>query len=368
MKSKKQKQKLENTWSYKNFLFFTILPILVQIRRKFLPIMYKLIFFVLFVQIFSYSKSLGGEPYYLISISSQDTKSDFKNLQNLSYDVVEKSNSKITLVVSKEDLSNFKEYTILDEAKTRPPAGYKTLPEVEKSLIETSKKYPVITKLVDLSQKYLNGRRTVQNNTIWGLKISKNASQDLDKPYVLILATHHARETINAELVLTIIKDMTENYGKDPNWTKFVNDFNYLVIPVVNPDGYDYVFNRNTMWRKNLFKGYGIDLNRNYEMGWNSRCGGSTMTSSQTYRGEKPFSEIETQTIHAITMKHPFAKVLDFHSFGRIVFAGYSFCTPGPKSMNDYILREGAKLARAANYSPPPIEDTDGMHVSFLIF
>jgi len=177
-----------------------------------------------------------------------------------------------------------------------------------------------------------------------------------------MLATHHSREVVNAELTLTNIKHLTENYEKDPLWTKFVNDYQIFVIPVVNPDGYDYVFNGRNMWRKNRRDGHGVDLNRNYNMGWSSRCGGSTITSSETYRGKSAFSEVETETVYNLSKKYLFAKVIDYHSYGRIIFAGYSYCTSGPKEVNDYILRQGAVLASKANYQRPPIEDTDGMH------
>jgi hypothetical protein len=327
--------------------------------KSFVP----LVLLLLVASSISLIRSPGGEPHALISIPHSSPAMHSKVLKQLQYDVVGSDEKSLQIVVSKEELTQFKEYTVL-QTSDQGPRGYKNLQQVEATLRNIAAAHPKITKLVSLSADFLGGTRTVRNNTIWALKVSSNPHVELDLPNVLVLATHHARETINAELVLTIIQDMTDNYHKDPLWTKFVDKYQYWIIPVVNPDGYDIVFKSNSMWRKNAPErgGSGVDLNRNYDLGYSSRCGGSTAPSSQTYRGTSEKSEVETKTIVALTKKFAFAKVLDFHSYGRIIFAGYSYCTPGPKSINDYILRMGATLARKASYTPPPIEDTDGMH------
>lgn len=33
---------------------------------------------------------------------------------------------------------------------------------------------------------------------------------------------------------------MTNQYGKDPTITQYLNNLNIVIIPVVNPDGYEY--------------------------------------------------------------------------------------------------------------------------------
>jgi carboxypeptidase T len=71
------------------------------------------------------------------------------------------------------------------------------------------------------------------------------------------------------------------------------------------------------MWRKNRRNNHGVDLNRNYDFGWNSRCSGSTTTSSETYKGTAPFSEYETQAVLQLTKKYLFSKVIDYHSRGK---------------------------------------------------
>ena len=78
-------------------------------------------------------------------------------------------------------------------------------------------------------------------------------------------------------------------------------------MPVANPDGYDYTFDDDRLWRKNLRDndgdgqvaiGDGVDLNRNFPTRWGYDDEGSSPDpSSDTYRGPAPASEPETQAL-----------------------------------------------------------------------
>ena len=78
-------------------------------------------------------------------------------------------------------------------------------------------------------------------------------------------------------------------------------------VPVMNPDGYQYTFDTERLWRKNLRDndgdgqttiGDGVDPNRNYPEHFKyDEEGSSKISSSQTYRGPGPASEPETQAI-----------------------------------------------------------------------
>lgn len=83
---------------------------------------------------------------------------------------------------------------------------------------------------------------------------------------MLIVAAHHCREIVTPEMALGAIRMLL-----DPAHREEVAAFQTWVIPVVNVDGYNYVFETEPMWRKNrrvLPSGdVGVDLNRNYLMG-----------------------------------------------------------------------------------------------------
>ena len=80
-------------------------------------------------------------------------------------------------------------------------------------------------------------------------------------------------------------------YGE---FAAYRNDFTFVVQPIINPDGYEYTWTNDRMWRKNRAeipdsRCKGVDLNRNYDANWGGA--GSTPTKcSETYRGESAFS------------------------------------------------------------------------------
>lgn len=73
----------------------------------------------------------------------------------------------------------------------------------------------------------------------------------------------------------------------------------YYILPVVNPDGYEYSFVTDRLWRKNRRKGVicaGTDLNRNFGYHWGKK-GTSKNMCAETYPGKNAFSEPETEAI-----------------------------------------------------------------------
>lgn len=179
---------------------------------------------------------------------------------------------------------------------------------------------------------------------------------------VLIVATHHSREIINAELVMRVVEDLLENFERDPQKTKFIKDHQLYFLPVLNVDGYRHVFEVDVDWRKNLFGGYGVDINRNYPLGFYSQCGGSQNQSDWEYKGSHPLSEVESFTLTEFSLDRKFTKVLDAHSRGRVVYCGYSRCLDRDLKIHEYIKDRGTDLARYANYAAPRDALAAGKH------
>ncbi len=100
-------------------------------------------------------------------------------------------------------------------------------------------------------------------------------------------------------------------------------------------------------------------MNRNYDLGW-GKCGGSTQKDSETYKGPSELSEVESQTIVALSKDYSFAKVLDFHSYGRQVLTAYT-CTKMPRTASDYITKRGMELMGFAKYDHR-VPTNDGEH------
>jgi hypothetical protein len=102
------------------------------------------------------------------------------------------------------------------------------------------------------------------------------------------------------------------------------------VIPVENPDGYQYTFTTSRLWRKNRRPNadgsFGVDPNRNYPAFWGADdVGSSPVPGTEIYRGTAPASEPETQAIMAFHAAHPPVLAISYHSYTDLVLYPYGF-------------------------------------------
>jgi hypothetical protein len=145
-----------------------------------------------------------------------------------------------------------------------------------------------------------------------------------DRPNVLFLATHHAREWISTALALKLIRWLADSAALT------IATHDVWVIPVENPDGYQYTFTSDRYWRKNRRLNpngsYGVDPNRNYPAFWGlDEWGSSGNQLAETYRGTAPGSEPETQAVIAFHAAHPPVLSLSYHSYSGLVLHPWGF-------------------------------------------
>ncbi len=229
------------------------------------------------------------------------------------------------------------------------PPGYLDLTQIVDEMYDYESSYPSICKVYDLTDTY-GMPPTYEDRHIYAIKISDNVAEDEDEPNFLMVCCHHAREIVTPVIALYSIDQFITNYGSDPDITALVDKYEIWISPVWNPDGYEYVYYVDNMWRKNrqpYSPGVGVDLNRNYPFGWDSSCSGSTDPTSETYKGPSPASEVETQTMIKFSNDRHFTKVLDYHSHGQEVLYGYC-CHSHPFS--SFIQSEATDLSNAVGY------------------
>jgi hypothetical protein len=236
------------------------------------------------------------------------------------------------------------------------PTGYSNLAQILERTATFAAANPSICQYVDLTAKY-GTPKTFEGRSLYGVKISDNVTQDEDEPTLLIVSCHHAREIVTPELALKMISNLTSIYQNPAHpdhqaVVAAVDGYEVWVLPMWNPDGYNEVFVGNNLWRKNrrvFAQGVGVDQNRNYPVGWSSGCAGSTNVNNETYKGPGPSSEPETLTMLALHADKRFAKVLDYHSYGRFVNYSYASCMQHP--LAGFLLGEAQALATASTYN-----------------
>jgi hypothetical protein len=97
-------------------------------------------------------------------------------------------------------------------------------------LQEIEAKYPSLAKMYDIGE-------SIENRTIWAMKISDNVLTDEEEPEVFIVGNHHAREVMTVEIPLYQIQYLVENYNKEYVPTKLVDEREIWFVPTMNPDG-----------------------------------------------------------------------------------------------------------------------------------
>jgi carboxypeptidase A2 len=172
------------------------------------------------------------------------------------------------------------------------------------------------------------------------------------KNSIFIDAGIHAREWIAPATALYLINQLVDPQS---NYSKLLSEVDFVIMPVVNPDGYEYSHTTERMWRKTRSKNevscVGTDGNRNFDYHW-GEVGASPSSCSDTFRGKTPFSEVETQILRdtVMSIKDSCKFYLTLHSYGNYMLYPWGWTSDLPETWKeiDGISRVGADAIKAA--------------------
>jgi murein tripeptide amidase MpaA len=168
-----------------------------------------------------------------------------------------------------------------------------------------------------------------QGRTIRGIQIGTN----VNAPILYLHCTIHAREWITTTTCCLIIDQLL---NLDPDRGTLINNFNWIIVPVFNVDGYIYTHTSTRLWRKNRQPNsgsgcVGTDLNRNYATGWGGG-GSSPDPCSDIYRGAAAFSGPESAGERTFLQNRvgAIAGYVDIHAYGGMFMSpwGYTYNLP----------------------------------------
>ncbi|KAH8232832.1 hypothetical protein KR026_000706, partial [Drosophila bipectinata] len=187
---------------------------------------------------------------------------------------------------------------------------------------------------------------STQGNPIKGVKLVGNPKNKA----IFIESGIHAREWIAPATATYIINELLTS--QDPQVQKLAKEYNWIIFPSVNPDGYKYTFEHDRMWRKNrqLFGTCrGVDLNRNYPDHWNS-TGSSSDPTRYDYAGPSAGSELETKRliefIRENVGKEQIKTYIALHSYSQMLMFPYGYTKEHVSNYTD--LQEFGQKASAA--------------------
>ncbi|KAG0378759.1 Carboxypeptidase A4 [Mortierella sp. AD032] len=181
----------------------------------------------------------------------------------------------------------------------------------------------------------------------------RKPSKPKKHPKAIVLhAAQHAREWIGPAVVTYIAKELILGYRKNKKITRLLDQFEFIIVPVLNADGYAYTWEHNRMWRKNRQPTSipfcpGIDPNRN----WGHMFGGDGSSSNpcnEGYHGPEAFAALESKMMSDFILdRKNVVAYIDFHAYSQLWMSPFGGdCSQIPKDDED--LMEGGMGAAKA--------------------
>ena len=276
------------------------------------------------------------------------------------------------------------------------PSGrkdYRRLPDYSADMKRLAEARPGIVRPITLPYLSLEGR------PIEGIEITRNPYARDGKPVFLQMGLHHAREWPSGEHAIEWAYELVNKYGVDQRVTDLVNGTRTIVVPVVNPDGFNltrevpfanealdplagtvpidsgqpvvdpgFAYKRRNcrMVQLNASESgyqarpgacsetsnrtYGVDPNRNYGGFWGGP-GASPDPTNDTFWGQRPFSEPETRNVQWLVSHRQVTTLITNHTYSDLILR-----PPGVAAHGDVIDEEqyrelGAEMAAQNGYS-----------------
>ncbi|XP_037814500.1 carboxypeptidase B-like [Lucilia sericata] len=210
--------------------------------------------------------------------------------------------------------------------------------------------YPERIKLMSVGKSY-------EGRDLKAILITNNKKLELEtaeRPLILIDAGIHAREWIAPATALFVMQQLVEN---NTFYERELTMYDWLIWPVVNPDGYEYTHETDRLWRKNRrpsnsSKCLGADLNRNFDFNW-AYSGVSKNACSEIYCGDEAFSEPESRALKDLlnNINATCRMYLTLHSYGNYLLYpwGYEKSLPSTWPYLDAVARAGARAIKKAS-------------------
>ncbi|EYB94594.1 hypothetical protein Y032_0170g280 [Ancylostoma ceylanicum] len=174
-----------------------------------------------------------------------------------------------------------------------------------------------------------------EGRSIDGVEIG---SRDRTKRIFWIDGGIHAREWAAPHTALYFIHQLTSRYKTDPTIKKLLEEITFVIIPCVNPDGYEFTRSSTNphirLWRKNRSSMQcrkdswgrnrccrGVDLNRNFDFHF-KESGSSDDPCSEIYQGTGAFSEPEARAVRDAILSRRYKGRVDafitLHTYSQI--------------------------------------------------
>nr|XP_026496112.1 carboxypeptidase B-like [Vanessa tameamea] len=157
----------------------------------------------------------------------------------------------------------------------------------------------------EISIQLVEAGRTDEDRPLVYLTVTAKSSLKTQKPLVIIEAGINPREWITVPSAINIIDKIVQEDQKN-----FLQNLQWIIIPVLNPDGYEYTHTNLRLWTKSRSTRSslgpicpGVNINRNFDIDW-LFSDTSSSPCSHLYGGVEAFSEPETKMVKNLIEKY----------------------------------------------------------------
>ncbi|XP_034109449.1 carboxypeptidase B [Drosophila albomicans] len=211
--------------------------------------------------------------------------------------------------------------------------AFYTHAEINEYLDSLPQRYPQRALLKTFGWSY--ERRPLKLLTI------NNGDGRTNKPVIFIDAAMHAREWIAPSFALYIIEELLT---KPEEHAELLKDYDWVIMPVVNADGYEFTHTDSRYWRKTRKptwdpESIGTDLNRNFGYMWGRDDGSSADPAEEIYRGEYAFDQPESQVVRDVLLHYSdrLHFYLSLHSYGNYLLLPWGHTSDFPANYYDML-------------------------------
>lgn len=171
---------------------------------------------------------------------------------------------------------------------------------------------------------------TAQGRKLYALRLGTPGAS---KPELMISAATHGDELITVEVLMALVKELLEGYGKDQRLTKMLDEHVLYILPMSSPDGYA---------NKTRYVA-GKDPNRVFP--WPGNTSVVPLDCTQAWMD--------------LTAKHKFVGSVDLHAFGRMAMYPWGYTTEAPRAADEADMSDlVTKMSQQNRYKAGQISTT----------
>ncbi|MCR5108498.1 MAG: hypothetical protein K6B28_10075 [Lachnospiraceae bacterium] len=170
---------------------------------------------------------------------------------------------------------------------------------------------------------------------------------------IMIQASIHGREYIVSQTTMATVEYYARQFSAG-NCQDVLSSTCFYIVPMANPDGVTIAQSSAPEWKANA---NGIDLNRNFPVGW-EMTKGSSAPGAANFKGYSPASEPETIALMSLATARDYSCYINYHQQGNIIYYDDDLTSSVTSALSTILA------ATVKNINRYPMVNTSGTNAS----